>query len=156
MVAPFSRFTAKFGLVFVSTLENAFSQRFYFQANRKSICSSKPNGTRDFRNSSPFERSACFYVTISKSFEHFEHFQYFNFQTDFLENENFFQKTRVTFLVERTKIGKAQFPYKTAISEAIVKRNRMVITKWAYHRERSFASNCFIFLKVLFQFKNLL
>ena len=34
-------FTAKFGLVFVLTLENAFSQRFHFQANRKSIGSSK-------------------------------------------------------------------------------------------------------------------
>ena len=32
----------------------------------------------------------------------FEHFQYFNFETDFLENENFFR-----FLVERTKIEKA-------------------------------------------------
>ena len=30
-------FTAKFGLVFVLTLENAFSWRFHFQANRKSI-----------------------------------------------------------------------------------------------------------------------
>ena len=34
-------FTAKFGLVFVLTLENAFSLRFHFQANRKSIGSSK-------------------------------------------------------------------------------------------------------------------
>ena len=81
----------------------------------------------------------------------FEHFQYFNFETDFLENENFF-----SFLVERTKIEKASFPYKTAISETIVKTNRMVSTKWAYHRERSFASNYFLFLKVLFQFKKIL
>ena len=48
-----------------------------------------------------------FYVTIS---EDFEHFQYFNFETDFLENENFFQKTGVKFLVERTKNEKASFP----------------------------------------------
>ena len=32
----------------------------------------------------------------------------------------------------------------------------MVATKWAYHSEPSFTSNYFIFLKVLFQFKNLL
>ena len=57
---------------------------------------------------------------------------------------------------ERIKIEKASFPYKIAISEANVKTNRMITTKWAYHRERSFASNYFIFLKVLFQFKNLL
>ena len=92
-------------------------------------------------------------MTIS---ENFEHFQYSNFETDFLENENFFQKTGVLFLVERTKIEKASFPYKTAISEANVKTNRMVTAKWAYHREQSFTSNYFMFLKVLFQFKNLL
>ena len=48
----------------------------------------------DFQNSPPFGRSTCFYVTIS---ENFEHFQYFNFETDFLENENLFQKTGVPF-----------------------------------------------------------
>ena len=73
-------FTAKFGLVFVLTLENAFSQRFHFQANRKSIVLLK-NCARDFQNSSPFERSGCFYVAIS---EKFKHFQYFNFEKDFL------------------------------------------------------------------------
>ena len=66
---------------------------FHIQANRKSIVLLKDD-TRDFQNSPPFERSACFYVTIS---ENFEHFQYFNFETDFLENENFFQKTGVPF-----------------------------------------------------------
>ena len=70
--------------------------------------------------------------------------------------KSFFKKLEYHFLVERTKIEKSSFPYKTAISEANVKTNRVVTTKWAYHRERSFASNYFIFLKVLFQFKNLL
>ena len=41
MIAPFSKLTAKFGLAFVLTLENAFYQRFHFQANRKSIGPSK-------------------------------------------------------------------------------------------------------------------
>ena len=50
----------------------------------------------------------------------------------------------------------ASFPYKTAILEANVKTNRIVITKWTYLKEQSFASNCFIFLKILFHFKNLL
>ena len=70
--------------------------------------------------------------------------------------KTFFKKLEYCFIVERTKIEKASFPYKIAISEANVKTNRMVTTKWAYHRERSFASNYFIFLKFLFQFKNLL
>ena len=47
------------------------------------------SGTRNFQNSPPFERSACFYVTTSGNFERF---QYFNFETDFLENNNLFQK----------------------------------------------------------------
>ena len=70
--------------------------------------------------------------------------------------KTFFKKLEYHFLVERTKIENASFPYKTAKSEANIKTNRMVTTKWAYLRERSFASNYFIFLKVLFQFKNLL
>ena len=68
----------------------------------------------------------------------------------------FFKKTGVSFLVESTKIENASFPYKTAISEANVKTNRMVSTKWTYHKERSFASNYFIFSKILFQIMSLL
>ena len=64
--------------------------------------------------------------------ENFEYFQHSNFETDFLENENFFQKSGVPFF----GIISIQ---KTAISE-----------------ERSFASNYCIFLFFLFQFKNLL
>ena len=60
------------------------------------------------------------------------------------------------FLVESTKIENASFPYKTAISEANAKANKMVSTKWTYRKERSFASNYFIFLKILFKFENLL
>ena len=86
-------FTAKFGLVFVLTQKKAFSQRFHFQYNRKSIGSSKKL-YQVFQNSPPFKRSACFYVTIS---ENFEHVQYFNVETAFLEKENFFQKTGVLF-----------------------------------------------------------
>ena len=85
----------------------------------------------------------------------FEHFQYFNFEADFLENKSLFKKTGEPFLVESTKIENASFPYKTAIPEANVKTNRMASTKWTYHKERSFASNYFTFLKILFQFKNL-
>ena len=58
----------------------------------------------------------------------FERFPYFNFEIDFQENENLFQKTGVPFLVESTKID-ALFPYKTTISEANVKTNRLVSAK---------------------------
>ena len=46
----------------------------------------------DFQNSPPFEKSTCFYVTIS---ENLKRFQYFNFDTDFLDNEMLFLKTEV-------------------------------------------------------------
>ena len=45
---------------------------------------------------------------------------------DFLENENLLKKLECRFLVESPKIEKS---YKTAISEANVKTNRMVTTK---------------------------
>ena len=66
-----------------------FLRGFIFKPTEKAQVLLK-SGTRDLQNSPLFERSACFYVTIS---ENFEHFQYFNFQTDFVENKNLFQKT---------------------------------------------------------------
>ena len=88
-------------------------------------------------------------MTISESFKRF---QYFNFEANFLENENLFKKLEYRFLVETTKIENTSFPFKTALSEANVKTNRMATTKWTYHKEWSFASNYFIFLENLFQF----
>ena len=80
--------------------------------------------------------------------ENFKRFQCFNFETDFLENEPLFQKIGVPFLVERTKIENASFLYKTATSEAHVKTNKIATTKWTYHKEKSFASNCLCFSKL--------
>ena len=74
----------------------------------------------------------------------------------FYKTKTFLKILEYRFLVERIKIEKTLFPYKTVISEANVKTNRIMATKWAYHRELSFANNYLIFLKVLFQFKNLL
>ena len=59
------------------------------------------------------------------------------------------------FLVESDRIENATFSYKTALTEANVKTNRMGSTKWTYHKEQSFASNYLNFSKILFQFKNL-
>ena len=46
-----------------------------------------------------------------------------DFETDFLENKNLFQKTRVPPFENQS------FPQKAAISEADVKTNRMVSIK---------------------------
>ena len=105
-------FAVKFGLVFVLTMENTFSQRFHFKVNKKSMDPSK------------------------------------NWCWGFLGNQNL-------SLVESTKIENALFPYKPAISEANAKINRVVSTKWTYHKEQSFSRNYCIFLKILFQFKDL-
>ena len=72
------------------------------------------------------------------------------------KTKSFFKKLEQLFLVEATKIENTSFPYKAAVSEVNVKTNRMRSTEWTYHKERSFYSNYFMFLKTLFQFQNLL
>ena len=73
----------------------------------------------------------------------------------FWKTQTLFKKLEYRFLVEATMIENATFPYKTALSEANVKINRIGNTKWTYHKEPSFASDYFVFPKILFQFKNL-
>ena len=70
----------------------------------------------------------------------------------FWKTKTFLKKLEYHFLVETTKIESTSFPFKTALSEANVKTNRMESTKWTYHEEWSFASDYFIFLENLFQF----
>ena len=68
----------------------------------------------------------------------------------FWKTKTFFQKLEYRFLVESTRIENVSF------SAANVKTNRMMSTKCTYHKEQSFASNYFIFMKILFQLKNIL
>ena len=100
MVAPFSTFYGKIWVGFCLNTGKHFFFEISFRANRKSIGYLK-SGTKDYQNNPPFERSACFYATISGKFERFqyfnERFQYFNFEIDFLENENLFRKTELPF-----------------------------------------------------------
>ena len=74
----------------------------------------------------------------------------------FWKTKTFVKNLEYRFFVESAEIENASFLYKTAISEANVKTNKMVTTKWTYQKERCFAGNYFIFLKILFQFNNLL
>ena len=93
-------------------------------------------------------------MTIS---ENCKRYQYFNFEIDFLESKNRFQKSGAAFLVENTSIQSCIISIQSChTSEANVKTNEIVNTKCTYHKERSFASHYFVFLKILFQFKNLL
>ena len=64
-----------------------------------------------------------FYVTIS---EDFKRFQYFNFETDFVENENLFQKTGE---LKALRLKRHHF-HKMCHIRSQCKTNRMVTTKW--------------------------
>ena len=55
----------------------------------------------------------------------FEPFQYFNLETNFLKNDDPFQKTGVMFLVESLKIENVTFPNKNDLSRTNVNTNRM-------------------------------
>ena len=70
----------------------------------------------------------------------------------FWKTKTFLKKLENHFLVQTTKIENISFPFKTASSEANVKTTRMATTKWTYHKEQSFSSNCFILLKICFSF----
>ena len=59
----------------------------------------------------------------------------------------FFKKLEYHFLIECTNTENASCPYKTATLDANVKTNIIVTANWTYHKERSFASNCFIFFE---------
>ena len=78
------RFAAKFELVFVLTWKTLFLRGSILKPTERTEAFLK-SGTRDFQNSLPFEKSACFYVAVS---ENFELFRFFNFEANFLVKEN--------------------------------------------------------------------
>ena len=125
MITPFATFKAKFGLVFVLTQEEnawSFQTLGFVLKPRERARILRKNGTRDFQISPPFERSACFYMTTTESFECFHYF-YFNQFSE--KRKPFSKKLQHRFLFESTKIESATFPHETALPEANVKTNRM-------------------------------
>ena len=74
MVAPSSNFTTKLAIVFVLTLKNERAQKEQFLLK---------NGSRDFQNRPPFERSTCFYVTVNENFKRFQKAFSINWSTVF-------------------------------------------------------------------------
>ena len=73
----FQQVYGKIWVIFCLNTGKRFFLEVSFSSQQKAQVLLK-NGTRYFQNSSPFERSACFYATSN---ENFEHFQYFNFET---------------------------------------------------------------------------
>ena len=74
-------------------------------------------------------------------------FNNLNLKQIFWKTKTFFKKLEYRFLVETTNIENTSFLFKSAVSEADVKTNRMATTKRTYHKEWSFASNYFFFGK---------
>ena len=90
MVAPFNKFYGKIWVGFLSEhWKKLFLRVFILNATERAWILLK-SGIRDFQNSPPFQRSACFYVTVCGNFDRF---RYFNLETYFLENENLLPKT---------------------------------------------------------------
>ena len=79
----------------------------------------------------------------------FERFQYLTLKQIFWKKENFFIKL-MEHLILKEIILKTQHFHKKETSETNVKTNKIESTKWTYHKEQSFASNYFIFLKFCF------
>ena len=78
-----------------------------------------------------FKDPQFFFVTISESFKTFSILHLWN-------KFSGKRKLEYRFLVETAKIENTSFLFKTALSEANVKTNRMATTKWTYHKEWSF------------------
>ena len=149
MVAPSSKFYGKIWVGFCLNTGKCLRDFILTPTERAQVILKK--STRDFQNRSLFERSPCFFVTIS---ENFKRFNTLTLKQTFWKTKTFFKKLEGIFLDEATKIENTSLPFKTALSKANVKTNRMVTTKWTYHREWSFANNYLIFLENLFQFQN--
>ena len=120
-----------------------FFYRFHFKVTRKSIASS----TKFLGICKIALRLRDRHVFMWRSLEIF---YISNFEQIFWKTQTLFKKLERRFLVESAKIENATFSYKTPLSEANVKTNRVGSTKWTYHTGRSFASNYFIFLEILF------
>ena len=74
-------------------------------------------------------------------------FNTFTLKQIFWKTKIFFKKLECWFLVESTMIQTATFPYKTALSKANIKINRIRSTKWTYPKDRGFAVTTIFFWK---------
>ena len=125
MVAPFMKFYGKTWVGFCLNTGKRFFLRGYILKSTETAQVLLKSGTRDFPNSSPFERLACFHVTISGNFEYF---QYFNLETNFLENENLFQKTKSTvFQLETLRLKTHHFHIKVSNQKPMLRRIKWLI-----------------------------
>ena len=72
---------------------------------------------------------------MSQSVKIFNAFNTLTLIQIFWKAETFFIELEYRFLVETNKIENTSFPFKTALSEANVKTNRIATAKWTYHKQ---------------------
>ena len=73
----------------------------------------------------------------------------------FWKTKTFFKKLEYCFL-KTLRLKTYHFHTKLPYQKPMLRQIKWVSTKWTHHKEWSFTGNYFIFLKILFQFKNLL
>ena len=99
-----------------------------------------------------------FYEKISGKF--LDDFNTLTLEQIFWKTKSFFKKLKYHFLVESTNVESASLTYKAAMSGADITTSRMASTKYMCngmdYKERGFTSNYLRFLKILFQFNNLM
>ena len=70
----------------------------------------------------------------------------------FWKTKTFFKKLEYWFL-KALRLKTYHFHTKLPYQKPMLRQIKWVSTKWIHHKERSFTSNYFIFLKILFQLK---
>ena len=139
---------AQFELVFVLTFENLFLRVFILKSTERAKTPLK-TALGIFKIALRLRDRYDFMWQSAKVLNVFNTLTLIQI---FWKANTFFKKLVYRFLVETTKIENTSFPFKTDLSEANVKTNRITTTKLTYHREWSFANNCFIFFEKLFRF----
>ena len=157
MVASFSiwtRFTAKFKLIFILTQENTFSYRFDFKANRKSTGSSTKKKKKTVLGIFKLAlRLIDRHVFMWQSVEILKVFDTLPWKKIFWKTQTVFKKLEYRFLVIRLKTQ--HFHTKLLSQKPVLRQIEWGAQNATVAKKRTFASNCFIFSKILFQFKNL-
>ena len=123
-VAPFSNFYGKIRVGFILKLIAEVLLK---------------NGTRDFENSPPFERFACFFVRITGKFQRF---QYFNLK-------QFFWKKAKPFPKNWSTVFHWKVPRLTRQHFHSIRPCQKPISRQRKRGVQNIASNHFIYLKIL-------
>ena len=128
-------FTKKCELIFVLTHENNT------KAKRKILYSSK-HDTNDFWNNAPFKKLPYLFKVL-------------NLKQVFWKTKTIFKKVEYRFIDAIAIIESAIFQCKVLCQKSILRQTEGR-AKWTYPNQRSLATNCFVFSKILIEHKNIL